>query len=135
MVNSPLIKSHVVFTKKKKNNTVFSSVFNKGYKYLNINMIINREGDNVDIYEGYDEEERAQEEERKKKEEEERIKKEEEEKKFLESLNTQTAPQVNNTVVPNTNEVPKQDDIIKGEKPKAIKREEQIIEKSKELKV
>ena len=135
MVNSPLIKSHVVFTKKKKNNTVFSSVFNKGYKYLNINMIINREGDNVDIYEGYDEEERAQEEERKKKEEEERIKKEEEEKKFLESLNTQTAPQVNNTVVPNTNEVPKQDDIIKVEKPKAIKREEQIIEKSKEEEV
>ena len=93
LVNSPLIKSHIIFSKNKRKNVVLSSVFNKGYKYLNSDSNIWREENSVSIYEGYDEEEREweeemrkrkEEEEKKRIEEEERRKKEEEERKIRE---------------------------------------------------
>ena len=62
IVNSPLIKNHILYGNKKKSFT-FSTFFNKGYKYCKMNKIINREEDNIEIYEGYSQEDIIDEEE------------------------------------------------------------------------
>ena len=62
IVNSPLIKNHILYGNKKKSFT-FSTFFNKGYKYCKMNKMINREEDNIEIYEGYSQEDIIDEEE------------------------------------------------------------------------
>ena len=93
-VNSPLVRNHIMFCKRKKGNVVMSSILNRGYRYVDMGYNIQRESDCVKVYEGYDEEEKEWE------EQVEKVKKEYEKKKEekANNSNVNTTPNVDQDI-------------------------------------